>query len=213
MANDEDVATNRRIEASKGRPGMESAPRKGDSAGGELGGSSFGGSSSGDDPRAIGKDPSSDVDSERDGLGPRVQVSSTLRDPSENLLAAFREGDPEAAHAAALELIAAHHEALREVARLRFKLNLGTAICQSCDGLRAGPDVVATCFDIQQCHFASVKRGKEDPRQLRVIQSILRRVPPKLKRQIRSCKLAGGIHIVERLQVGSVKANRSKPQM
>lgn len=119
------------------------------------------------------------VDPFGDGHQPRVRTGPHLKDPAGDLLAAFQEGDPEKVYNAALVLIGDHKEALSEVASLRFRLNFGTAICDRCDGLRAGPDVAATCFDVKQCHYTSIKRGGEDPRHLHVLQNLLQRVPPK----------------------------------
>lgn len=101
-----------------------------------------------------------------------------MNDPAGNLLRAFHDGDPASAYGAAKALIAEYERALTELAKLRFKLNFGTSTCENCDGLRAGPDVVATCFDLKQCHFTNLKRGDEDPRHIRVIQSLLRRKVP-----------------------------------
>jgi hypothetical protein len=82
------------------------------------------------------------------------------------------EGDPEKAYQAALELQAAYHEALAEGSRLRFKVNFGTEVCNRCEGLRAGPGVAATCFQIQRCDYTNVKEEAADPRHQRLIASL-----------------------------------------
>jgi hypothetical protein len=55
---------------------------------------------------------------------------------------------------------------------MRYKLNFGTERCLDCDGLRAGPGVVATCFQVQQCNYTNIKEGEVSPRHLRVIETL-----------------------------------------
>lgn len=42
-------------------------------------------------------------------------------------------------------------------ARDRFRQNLGTPVCENCDGLKAGPGVAATCFQRKQCFYTNWK--------------------------------------------------------
>lgn len=56
---------------------------------------------------------------------------------------------------------------------MRFRMNFGTPICESCDGLKAGPGVTATCFQVRQCTYDNVKQGDVTPRQKRVIESLM----------------------------------------
>ena len=70
-------------------------------------------------------------------------------------------------------LVRAFHSLWNEASALRFRINFGTPICDHCDGLRAGPDVVATCFQVKQCNYESVKEGAGSPRQHRVLQNLL----------------------------------------
>lgn len=74
---------------------------------------------------------------------------------------------------AALDLKVAYKEAMLEGAKLRFKLNFGTPTCEECDGLRAGPGVIATCFQIKRCDYASLKDENQDPDQVRLITSLV----------------------------------------
>jgi hypothetical protein len=60
-----------------------------------------------------------------------------------------------------------------EAAQLRFRLNFGTHICDRCDGLKAGPGVVATCYQIRQCYYDNIREGEGTPKQKRVIESLL----------------------------------------
>lgn len=55
---------------------------------------------------------------------------------------------------------------------MRFTQHFGTSRCQSCDGLHAGPDVVATCFQVQQCHYDNIKTEGTNPRHLRVLSNL-----------------------------------------
>lgn len=58
---------------------------------------------------------------------------------------------------------------ISECARLRFELNFGGPLCENCDGLRAGPGVTATCFQVRRCDFSNLKEGDVTPKQSRVI--------------------------------------------
>ncbi len=96
-------------------------------------------------------------------------------DPSEVLLQAFLEGNFEVALVAAQELQVAYREALLEADKLRFNLNFGTQICDNCEGLKAGPGVAATCFQIRRCEFQNVLEESASPRQLRILQKMTSR--------------------------------------
>ena len=73
---------------------------------------------------------------------------------------------------AAQELQLAYHEALLESGKLRFKLNFGTTVCENCEGLKAGPDVVATCFQVKRCEFKSIRSGAASSRQLQILRKM-----------------------------------------
>lgn len=105
------------------------------------------------------------------GSRPRIP-GQRVTDPSDQLIAAFQAGDPEKAYEAALELRNAYHEAMSDAARLRFKLNFGTPTCDNCQGLVAGPQVAATCFQVRRCNYTNVKIGEAEPHQLRIIDKI-----------------------------------------
>ena len=93
-------------------------------------------------------------------------------DPSEVLLRAFLDGNFEEAYQAAQELRIAYHEALNEAARQRYRANFGTESCNSCEGLKAGPGVLATCFQVQKCNFDSIREGSESPTQLKILDRL-----------------------------------------
>lgn len=44
-----------------------------------------------------------------------------------------------------------------EAAKDRFAKNFGSELCGSCEGLKAGPNVVATCFQMRRCFFTNQK--------------------------------------------------------
>jgi len=111
----------------------------------------------------------------RDHLGhrPGTRIPGTrVVDPSETLFKAFLEGDFEKAYLAAEDLRAAYHEALNEGARLRYRSNFGTDLCEHCDGLKAGPGVLATCFQVQKCNFDSIHEGSESLLHLKIIDRL-----------------------------------------
>jgi hypothetical protein len=60
-----------------------------------------------------------------------------------------------------------------EAAKLRFQVNFGTDICNNCDGLKAGPGVIATCFQVHVCNYSNVKEENQNPRHLRVLQNLV----------------------------------------
>jgi hypothetical protein len=68
-----------------------------------------------------------------------------------------------------LELKSAYHEALTEAASQRYRANFGTDTCLNCDGLKAGPGVIATCFQVRRCNFDSIHDGSESSQQLRIL--------------------------------------------
>lgn len=107
----------------------------------------------------------------RDRYRPRIPGTRVI-DPSETLLQAFLGGDFETAYQSALELKAAYHEALAESSRLRYQVNFGTEVCSNCEGLKAGPGVVATCFQTKKCDFDSIHEGSESRTHLRILDRL-----------------------------------------
>lgn len=57
-----------------------------------------------------------------------------------------------------------------EAGKARFEKNFGTARCESCEGLKAGPGVLATCFQVRQCFFTNIKTSDTTPKQEKLIQ-------------------------------------------
>jgi hypothetical protein len=61
---------------------------------------------------------------------------------------------------------------MADASRLRFKLNFGSDVCEMCEGLRAGPGVIATCFQVKRCDFTNIREDQGDPRHLRIIEGL-----------------------------------------
>jgi hypothetical protein len=59
-----------------------------------------------------------------------------------------------------------------EAGQLRFRINFGTPICHNCTGLKAGPGVLATCFQVQQCNYANIKEGELTDKQQRLLETL-----------------------------------------
>jgi len=116
------------------------------------------------------------VASVRDNLtdGSRPRVPPAQVDP-EDLLRSFETGDPSAVYLEAQKLVQAYQKQSLELAQYRFKVNFGTPICTNCDGLRAGPGIVATCFQRQQCHYSNFKEGDHTPKVGRVLDRLFKK--------------------------------------
>lgn len=107
------------------------------------------------------------------GIRPSTRIPGTrIEDPSEVLLREFLNGNFETAYRIAQELQIAYHEALLEASQQRFKVNFGGPMCDNCSGLKAGPGVLATCFQVKRCNFDSVREGTESLVQLRVLEQL-----------------------------------------
>jgi hypothetical protein len=97
---------------------------------------------------------------------------------SEALTQAFTDGDPEKAWVHARELIQISQGLVIEAGKARFEANFGSDKCNNCDGLKTGPGVVATCFQIRQCYFTNVKEGDVGPRKRAIIEGLTSKIPP-----------------------------------
>lgn len=150
---------------------MESAPPTGYSEGGSNFRSEIGRSEAGHGGGAGRELPPKDVHSVPDGHRPRVPAPVPLRDFEAELYRAFSKGDPEGAYLVASDLLFAYQAILKEVAQLRFRVNFASPVCENCEGLRAGPGIAATCYQVRQCNYTNIKENQSDPRVLRVIQS------------------------------------------
>lgn len=81
-------------------------------------------------------------------------------------------GDAEGAFSAGMALVSAYRELWVEAARLRFRINFGSSLCENCEGLKAGPGVVATCFQVRQCSYSNVREDAVSARHLQVINRL-----------------------------------------
>lgn len=79
-----------------------------------------------------------------------------------HILDAFLRGKPKEVWEEAQKISEAYRVLEKEAAELRFRVNFGTEICRNCEGLRAGPDVVATCFQLQECRYTNVRTQHQD---------------------------------------------------
>lgn len=84
---------------------------------------------------------------------------------------AFTSGDPKKAWEATQRLITMSHLLQKEAATARFKANFGTDACDHCDGLKAGPEITATCFQVRQCYYTNIRVGA-DKKQSRLIEKL-----------------------------------------
>jgi hypothetical protein len=88
-------------------------------------------------------------------------------------LSSFQTGNPEQVYRAALGLIKAYNESLHDVAKLRFTANFGSPICENCNGLKAGPGVIATCYQVKACNYDNIREDSVGQRHLRVLENLL----------------------------------------
>lgn len=107
----------------------------------------------------------------RSGHRAGVPTPATVDQLEDELAQAFQRG-PTHAWAASKRVLALAQEAVVEAGRARFLANFGSDVCDSCDGLKAGPGVVATCFQRRQCFFTHFKTLDMSNRQQRVINSL-----------------------------------------
>lgn len=72
--------------------------------------------------------------------------------------------------AASTELLSLARALILEAAKARFEKNFATPRCDNCEGLKAGPGVAATCFQVRQCFFTNIKNQDTSPKQTRLIE-------------------------------------------
>lgn len=103
-----------------------------------------------------------DAPSDGDHLPHRHQQRISDQIKTDELLESFKSGDPATVYEVAQRFTLAYRELQKEVASLRFKVNFGTEICRNCEGLRAGPGVLATCYQVQSCSFTNIRTHSEN---------------------------------------------------
>ena len=102
---------------------------------------------------------------------PRILGPQELDDIEVEVEQAFTSGSPRSAWEVTQRLITMSRTLQKEAATARFKANFGTKMCDSCDGLKAGPTVAATCFQLRQCYFTNQK-VQADRKQARLIDRL-----------------------------------------
>jgi len=112
------------------------------------------------------------VDHLRKRHSARIPEQITEPEFESELIAAFSSGDPALVYTTTQRILARNNELARQAAELRFLLNFGSELCHNCEGLRAGPGVAATCFQVQRCNFTNVKENSESPQKLRVLRNL-----------------------------------------
>jgi hypothetical protein len=95
-----------------------------------------------------------------------------LDDLEEQIIQAFQQADPAKAWELAQQLLSSARSLMRDLAKARFEANFGTPICEECDGLRAGKNVIATCYQMRLCYYTNVKEGAT-PKQRAVLENLL----------------------------------------
>lgn len=120
-----------------------------------------------------GDHSSSDGDHLRKRYPQGVPTPQVVDDLDVTLMAAFQEGDPSKVYEIARQLIDLAHDTVREAAKARFGTNFGTDRCRRCEGLKAGPDVVTTCFQMKQCYFKNFKSDDLTQRHKRALKLFL----------------------------------------
>jgi len=85
------------------------------------------------------------------------------------LTSALSEGNPTRAWEVSQAILKLTSELIVESARLRFKIEFGTPRCRNCTGLKAGPGVVATCYQVQQCYYTNIREDDLTVKQARIV--------------------------------------------
>ena len=93
------------------------------------------------------------------------------------LIVAFKAAKPADAWSLTHKLLELARSLQVEAAKARFQVNFGTSMCESCEGLRAGDEVAATCFQTKRCYYDNVKKDMT-PKQRGIMDSLLRQFKP-----------------------------------
>jgi len=159
--------TDREAENPSGGTGMGTASERRDSQGREGQGSQSHRDAEVSGDRTRGEIPTSDGN--RWDPGHRQRVPRPVADVEQEVLNAFETGDPSIAYSATMRIVSLYGDTVTECARLRFVINFGTSVCDHCEGLKAGPGVVATCFQLRRCVFRNVREGDVTAKQSTLI--------------------------------------------
>ncbi len=157
------------VESTQDSDGVGSLDEESHSSGNPPRGSSPSGHGGGHFQRGLPVVPSEDGDHLRDRHSAGVSGPGVVGKLEEDLTVAFTSGDPETVWKASRSLLAYAEQVTKEAATLRFQVNFGTDRCQNCTGLKAGPGVVATCFQMKQCFYSNFRGDTISPKQGRVL--------------------------------------------
>jgi len=108
----------------------------------------------------------------RIGPRPRVPRPEELDELEDRLSKAFQEGDLKEVQSMCRQLLELTRKAVDSAAEARFRLNLGTTACEHCDGLKAGVDVVSTCFQLKRCFYGNRKVSDMSTKQQRLVAKL-----------------------------------------
>jgi len=89
------------------------------------------------------------------------------------LTEAFRSGQPAKVWELSQQLVKVARSAADEAAQARFAANLGTEACDSCEGLKAGVGVTATCFQLKRCFYDNVRGAELSSKQKTIIEGLV----------------------------------------
>jgi len=103
---------------------------------------------------------------------PGVLTQKDLDRAETAVVAGFESGNPHEAWQATRDLIQISKRAVREAAQSRFKANFGTSRCDTCEGLSAGPDVIATCFQMKECYYSNLKSQDQTSKQQKIAERL-----------------------------------------
>lgn len=102
----------------------------------------------------------------------RVPEPRDLDPIEDHLVEALRARNIGDVWKASQKLLETARATLTEAARVRFEANYGTSVCNNCSGLKAGPGVVATCFQVRQCFYRNFTEKDLTPRQGRIADAL-----------------------------------------
>lgn len=148
---------------------VEPAPTSSDCPGAEQPGPTVAPPSTGAASRDGGSGSSSHERDLRRRHRPRVPRLSDVDTLEDALNQAILRSDPSQVKGILADLFAFTRRSVLEAGRTRFQKTFGSPQCDRCEGLRAGPGVLATCFQIRQCYYSNVKQGDRTSRQERIV--------------------------------------------
>jgi hypothetical protein len=161
--------------ASSERSGMERFVEEGHHSGRESQGPPSAWSQGCPSEQPIRTDTSEDGNHHRKRHPAGVPFQVEVEGYEARLRVAFEGGDPVQVWTITQALLQDARRLVTEVAQYRFQVNFGTEVCQNCTGLKAGPGVVSTCFQIKQCHYKHLREKDITTHQRGILQALVDR--------------------------------------